>query len=172
MGTMTRTNISAWMSKPAWTTMTWTTMTWAILALLVGVNGVHAQSITPQPPGAAEEKHEPVVVKAEVERKGRTGRDVILGTYLTLSKDCKVGAAPKVEFPTPPEHGKTGTRTSAINLRLVPGAPRKNCIGTSPNGVLVYFRPERRFKGEDALVFRVVYPNGDAREVTAKVIVQ
>jgi hypothetical protein len=139
---------------------------------LAAMSAAGAQIITPQAPPAPAKPTTPEIIKTEVERKGRTGRDVILGTYLTLTKDCKVGASPRVEFPVAPKAGKTGTRTSAINLRHVPGAPRRNCIGTSPNGVLVYFRPERRFKGEDALVYRVIYPDGVIREVAAKVIVQ
>lgn len=138
------------------------------LAVLAAVP-THAQTAVP---AAAEEKTAPESTKTEVERTGRMGRDVIFATYLTLSKDCKVGASPRVEFPVPPKNGKAGTRTSAINLRAVPGAPRKNCIGTSPNGVLVFFRPDRRFKGEEVFTYRVVYPDGSAREVVAKAIVQ
>ncbi len=138
------------------------------LAVLAAVQS-HAQTAAPTAP---EEKVTPESTKTEVERTGRMGRDVIFATYLTLSKDCKVGASPRVEFPVPPKNGKVGTRTSAINLRAVPGAPRKNCIGTSPNGVLVFFRPDRRFKGEEVFTYRVVYPDGSAREVVAKAIVQ
>lgn len=150
-----------------------------LAASLLFVSGGLAQSVTPRAPGAppaatesTEPKHEPTVVNTEAERKGRIGRDVIFGTYLTLSRDCKVGASPKIEFPVQPANGKVGTRTSAINLRAVPGAPRRNCIGTSPNGVLVYFRPERRFKGQDSFTYKVIYPNGDTREVAAKAIVE
>lgn len=138
------------------------------LAVLAAVHA-HAQTAAP---AASEEKAAAESTKTEVERTGRMGRDVIFATYLTLSKDCKVGASPRVEFPVPPKNGKAGTRTSAINLRAVPGAPRKNCIGTSPNGVLVFFRPDRRFKGEEVFTYRVVYPDGSAREVVAKAIVQ
>ena len=134
---------------------------------LLATAPVQAQTASP---ASADGKAE--TTKTEVERTGRMGRDVIFATYLTLSKDCKVGASPHVEFPVPPKTGKVGTRTSAINLRAVPGAPRRNCIGTSPNGVLVYFRPDRRFKGEETFTYRVVYPDGSSREVSAKAIVQ
>lgn len=146
--------------------------------IAIGASSAAAQTIAPQAPGALAPATTPAapvapkIIKAEVERKGRVGREVILGTYLTLSKECKVGATPKIEYPAPPKSGKMATRTSAINLRHVPGAPRGNCIGTSPNGILVAYRPERRFSGEETIVFKVVYPDGDAREVTAKVVVQ
>lgn len=135
-------------------------------ALLVPMAGVRAQQAPAAPPA------EPKIVKAETERKGRSGLEIFLGTYLTLDRDCKVGPTPKIEYPTPPQHGRMTTRSFPINLRAVPGAPRGNCIGTSPNGLAVIYRSERRYRGEDLIVFNVVYPNGEKREVTAKVIVQ
>ena len=146
---------------------------------LIAANA-QAQSVQPQVPGAAPATAatapvaatEAKVVKSEVERKGRTGIDTFLATYLTLSKECKVGANPKVEITTQPKSGKINTRANAINLRAVPGAPKGNCIGTSPNGIGVFYRAERRFKGEDAFTYRMIYPMGDIREVSAKVMVQ
>jgi hypothetical protein len=137
------------------------------LVLVGGVVTAHSQTATPAAPAA-----EPKIIKAETERKGRSGLEIFLGTYLTLDRECKVGPTPKIEYVTPPQHGKMTTRSFPINLRAVPGAPRGNCIGTSPSGLAVIYRSERRYKGEDLIVFNVVYPNGDRREVTAKVIVQ
>lgn len=145
---------------------------------LAAAGFAQAQAIAPQAPGspapavATAPAAEIKIVKSEAERKGRTGLEVFIGTYLTLSKECKVGVNPKLEIPQPPKHGKLNTRPNAINLRQVPGAPKTNCIGTSPYGLGVFYRSERKFKGEDAFVFRLVYPNGDIREVTTKVQVQ
>jgi hypothetical protein len=108
----------------------------------------------------------------EVERKGRAGYDVFLGTYLTLSADCKVGASPEITFTEQPRNGTTKIRTYPINLREVPGAPKRNCIGTSPKGVAAVYHAKPRYKGEDKLVFKVTYPNGDSREVSVKLTVQ
>lgn len=121
---------------------------------------------------AAGEKHTPKATQAEVERKGRTGYDIFLGTYLTLDKDCKIGAGPEITFPVPPKNGVTKIRTYPINLRDVPGAPRRTCIGTSPKGVAAIYQSKARFKGEDTLTFKVAYPNGDTREVAVKITVQ
>ncbi|MCA0401768.1 MAG: hypothetical protein LCH38_13235 [Proteobacteria bacterium] len=135
-----------------------------------------SQAITPQapaaPPVAAVSAEAPKVVKTEVERKGRSGLEIFIGTYLTLSKECKVGANPRLEVATQPKGGKVHTRPNAINLRAVPGAPKGNCIGTSPNGLGIFYRSERKFKGEDAFTIRLVYPSGDVREVHAKMIVE
>lgn len=137
-----------------------------------------AQAVAPQVPGlqplsgATQPKPEPKIVKTEVERKGRIGREIFISTYLTLSKECKVGPNPRLETTEAPKNGKLYTRPNAINLRAVPGAPRTNCIGTSPYGLGVFYRPERRFKGEETFQFKIVYPEGDIREVSAKVIVE
>ncbi len=150
---------------------------------LIGANGAFAQSITPVPrpanpapaapastasvPAAA-----PVVTPVEVTRKGRPNSDVFLGVYLSLDRDCKVGPTPKVEFAGDPKSGKLRTRPHPINLRDVPGAPRRTCIGTSPNGQAVIFRSDRRFRGEEKIEFRVVYPNGDVRAVSATITIE
>ena len=110
---------------------------------------VHAQSDQPQVPGSqvpgfqsppastgqpAIAPGEAKIVKSDVERKGRVGFDTFLSTYLTLSKECKVGANPKVEVTTQPKNGK-------ITMPELP-------------------------------VSRVIYPTGDIREVSAKVVIQ
>jgi hypothetical protein len=153
-----------------------------VLVLAAGVLlapvGAMGQAVTPQVPGlqplsnAQQPRPDPKIVKTEVERKGKVGREIFISTYLTLSRDCRVGANPKLDVPEPPKNGKLYTRPNAINLRAVPGAPRTNCIGTSPYGLGLFYRPERRFKGEETFLFKIVYPDGDIREVSAKVIVE
>lgn len=112
------------------------------------------------------------ITKTSAERQGKTATEIFLGVYLTLDKECKIGAAPKLEFPTPPQNGKIHTRNFPINLRDVPGAPRRTCIGTSPSGMAVIYRSDRKFKGEENVVFRLTYPNKEVREATVKIIVQ
>jgi hypothetical protein len=153
-----------------------------VFVALLGATGAMAQSITPVPrpanpaPGTqaapAAPAHTPVTTPVEVTRKGRPASDVFLGVYLTLDRDCKVGATPRVEFAGDPKTGKLRTRPHPINLRDVPGAPRRTCIGTSPNGQAVIYRSDRRFRGEEKVEFRVVYPNGDVRAVTATITIE
>lgn len=160
-------------------------LVFATLALVIGGATASAQSITPvprpqgqtTPPGAsttpaAVTPRQPVVTKTEVTRKGRPNNDIFLGTYLTLDRECKIGEAPKVTYSVEPKNGKMRTRPHPINLRDVPGAPRRTCIGTSPNGLAVLYRADRRFKGEEKIEFRLTYPNGDMREVSATVTVE
>jgi hypothetical protein len=131
-----------------------------------------AQATPAATPAAATPAVAPKATRTEVERKGRTGYDIYLGTYLTLSADCKVGSGPEITFPVAPKNGVTKIRNYPINLRDVPGAPKRTCIGTSPKGVAAVYQSKARFKGEDTLVFKVSYPNGDTREVSVKLTVQ
>lgn len=148
--------------------------------LIAGTGMAAAQWIAPvpRPPEAATQAQnaaparQPVVTQTEVTRKGRPGMDVFLGIYLTLDRDCKVGETPKVSFAQEPKGGKMRTRPHPINLRDVPGAPRRTCIGTSPNGLAVLYRADRRFRGEEKIGFRITYPNGDARDVSATVQIE
>jgi hypothetical protein len=130
------------------------------------------QSVPNAAAAANAPKPEPKVVKTEVERQGRPNREVFIATYLTLSRDCKVGPNPRLEVSQAPKNGKVYTRANAINLRAVPGAPRTNCIGTSPSGLGVFFRPERRFAGTETFTFKIIYPDGDIREVAAKIVIE
>ena len=131
------------------------------------------QTITPVPvaPDAAPVVA-PKVTTTEAERKGRMNSDVFLGVYLSLDKECKVGAQPRLEVMTQPVGGKIRTRNYPINLRDVPGAPRRTCIGTSPNGLAIMYRSEKKFKGDDLARFKLIYPNGDIRDVSVKVVIQ
>jgi hypothetical protein len=149
---------------------------WVALAGLAG-----AQSITPVPrpqgsttpvPAAQTPPRQPVVTQTEATRKGRANTDIFLGVYLTLDRECKIGEAPKLTVITEPKSGKIRTRPHPINLRDVPGAPRRTCIGTSPSGLAILYRSERRFRGEDKVQFRLTYPNGDIREVSATITVE
>jgi hypothetical protein len=157
-----------------------------VLALASGIVIATAQSITPvprpqqgQPPQAgvsgpqtAAVPRQPVATQTEVSRKGKPNSDVFLGIYLSLDRECKIGEAPKVTYSVEPKFGKMRTRPHPVNLRDVPGAPRRTCIGTSPNGLAVLYRADRRFKGEEKINFRLTYPNGDTRDVSATVMVE
>lgn len=154
----------------------------AAAGFMILAGAASAQSITPVPrpqqgaqpsaPAAVTPPRQPVVTQTEAVRKGRANTDVFLGVYLTLDRDCKVGEAPKLTVMLEPKNGKVRTRPHPINLRDVPGAPRRTCIGTSPNGFAVLYRSDRRFRGEEKITFKLTYPNGDIREVAATVTVE
>ncbi len=135
--------------------------------LVLGAVPVLAQQ-SPPPVAEAEAKAKPT----EVMRKGRAGIEILIGTYLTLSRECKIGVSPVLEITSAPKNGQIVPRPHPINLRDVPGAPKRTCIGTSPQGVGVFYRPARRFRGEDKVDFQMKYPDGSTRAVSATLLVQ
>jgi hypothetical protein len=114
----------------------------------------------------------PQVVTSEATRTARQGIDALLATYLTLDKECKIGDEPKIEPIEGPSNGIIRMRPQPINLRDVPGAPRRNCVGTSPSGIGVFYRANRKFKGEDRVRLRITYPEGHQREITLTITVK
>jgi hypothetical protein len=120
-------------------------------------------------PGPAEPSR---LTKTSIERKGRSGRDILLGTYLTLEPECRIGPAPALDVPDPARNGSIVTRPMAINLREVPGARPRGCVGTSPSGLGLFYRADRRFKGEETITYRLTYPDGSIREVRATIRVE
>lgn len=122
--------------------------------------------VAPVPPPAENVTH------VEVKRSIRAGFEAFLGSYLTVDRNCQVGDPPKVEFTGKPANGEMRTRPAALNIRDAPGAPRRGCVGISPRAIGVYYRPKYRFKGEDAMTFRVLFADGRIREVSATVEVR
>lgn len=125
----------------------------------------------PQPAPAAQ----PAVVDvstATVSKTAKPDRDVFIGSYITVDKTCKVGATPTVEFTQQPANGRLKTRREAVNLQHAPGVPRNKCLGVSPSGIAVIYRSKPRVKGEDTFAYKVTYPDGRVREVTATVTLQ
>ncbi len=114
----------------------------------------------------------PEISSIEVQKAGKAGRDVYIGSYITVDRTCKVGPTPKVEFTTQPKNGKLRTLPDAMNLTQAPGIPRNKCLGVSPTGIAIRYRSNPRFKGDDTFVYMVTYPDGRQREVKGTVAVQ
>lgn len=146
----------------------------ALLAVLAAIPGARAQTgPTLQPPDPAGAVPAPTsVTSVEVKRTIKAGREAFIGSWLSVGPDCKVGETPKIEVISKPENGELRTRPAALNIRDAPGAPRRGCVGVSPRAIAVAYRPKWRFKGEDKAQFRVTFPDGRVREVSAIIEVQ
>lgn len=130
-----------------------------------------APAPAPAQPAAPTEPLSTEVTSVAVTRDVKAGYEVTIGAWLTVSKECKVGETPKIEFVTQPTNGALRTKPAALNIRSIPGAP-KNCVGVSPRGIGVAYRPKARFVGQDTAFFKVLYPGGQTREVTATIMVK
>lgn len=108
----------------------------------------------------------------ELQKTVKTGRDIYIGSYITIDKSCKVGTTPKVEIVQQPPTGTLRVRPHAVVLMSAPGVQRNKCLGTSPAGIAIWYRSKARFKGDDKFSYSVAYPDGRQRDVTVTMSVQ
>lgn len=116
----------------------------------------------------------PVVDRSSVEQKktAKPGRDIYIGSYITIDKTCKVGATPKIDVSEQPKAGALRIRPHAVVLMSAPGVQRNKCLGTSPAGIAVWYRGNARAKGDDVFSYSVSYPDGRIRDVKTTVTLQ
>lgn len=109
---------------------------------------------------------------ADVAKTAKTGRDIFIGSYITIDKTCKVGKQPQIEFIDQPANGAIRKRRDGFNLTQAPGVPRNKCLGVSPEGIAVMYVSKPRFKGDDTFKYKVLFPDGRTRTVKVAVTVQ
>lgn len=155
-----------------------------VFALLIGSTGLAVaqnavaqnkgfQSPAKAEPPVFEESKEPADhSETEVKKTAKTGRDVFIGSYISVDKTCKIGKQPQVEFLTQPANGAVRKRRDSFNLSHAPGVPRNKCLGVSPEGIAVMYISKARFKGDDAFSYKVRFPDGRTRTVKAAITVQ
>lgn len=150
----------------------------ALAILLAGTALAQAQGkgfSTPakaEPPPYEESKNPVDHTEADTQKTAKTGRDVFIGSYITVDKTCKVGKQPQIEFLTQPQNGSVRKRRDSFNLGHAPGIPRNKCLGISPEGIAVMYISKPRYKGEDAFSYKVRFPDGRSRTVKAAITVQ
>ncbi len=124
-------------------------------------------AVAAAPAAPAEHSH------AEVTKKAKPGRDVFIGSYLTIDKTCKVGERPVVTITEQPKNGKVRTRNDSMNLAHAAGVPRNKCLGVSPSAIGVVYQSNPKFRsGDDSFAYSVKYPDGRERDVKVTVTVQ
>lgn len=118
---------------------------------------------------------QPVVIdrsSLDLKKTAKPGRDVYIGSYITIDKTCKVGATPKIEITEQPPNGSLRIRPHAVVLMTAPGVQRNKCLGTSPSGIAIWYRSKPRAKGDDTFAYSVAYPDGRQRDVKVVVSIQ
>lgn len=111
-------------------------------------------------------------VTAETQKTTKTGRDLFIGSYISVDKTCKVGKQPQIEFLTQPTNGSVRKRRDSFNLSNAPGVPRNKCLGVSPEGNAVMYISKPKYKGEDSFSYKVRFSDGRTRTVKAAITVQ
>ena len=96
---------------------------------------------------------EPLIV---VKRETDAGKELLVRGFAEFDASCSLVRVQTVSVVTPPRHGSVETRPGpvAIGPNWVGGG---NCVGTTLQGVNVYYIPAPGFSGIDAFSLDVRY---------------
>lgn len=95
------------------------------------------------------------------------GRTTHLFGYSHMGSDCRSKSLPTVDILTQPSHGTVDVRETVVTAATIRSG-RTDCLGTTTNGVGVFYTPAAGFTGVDRLRYSVQSPSMRARtfEVT------
>ena len=102
--------------------------------------------------GAAYAAEPAIVVKRETD----AGKEVLVRGFAEFDASCNLVRVQTVSVFTPPQHGKVETRPGPVVIgpNWVGGG---NCVGTTLQGVNVFYVPAPGFSGSDAFSLDVRY---------------
>ena len=83
-----------------------------------------------------------------------------------LKRDCSADTMPNVRVMTPPEHGKIDLVTQDV-VPVYKG-PATKCNGIKPRGITIYYTSKPGYVGQDKVVFRESYGDGQVLDATIK----
>ncbi len=87
--------------------------------------------------------------------KGDAGKDIRIGVFINVSKDCTSGPLPAVRLSTTPQHGKVTVRQGKVKATNY-----KECLALEVPGFVAFYRSQADFKGVDELILEIKFPNG------------
>ena len=102
--------------------------------------------------GAAGAAEPPIVVKRET----AAGKEVLVRGFAEFDASCSLVRVQTVSVVAPPQHGNVETRPGPVVIgpNWVGGG---NCVGTTLQGVNVFYVPAPGFSGSDAFSLDVRY---------------
>lgn len=81
----------------------------------------------------------------------RSGREIQVSDHWVVSDACTTYAIAKVRIVRSPKHGKVSIRPGKVRPNVRKGDPRHRCNSRQINGLKVFYRPDRGFKGRDTI---------------------
>ncbi len=92
------------------------------------------------------------------------GKQVRLGVYGNVSKECTVGPMPEIKVATPPKHGQLAIR----NMKTKPGT-LKRCASLEVPIQNVFYQAPAKYNGPDEVAYEVKQADGRVRVLTVKI---
>ena len=91
----------------------------------------------------------------EREVKAAPGRDVRVGVYTDIRRDCTAGPLPAIRLATPPAHGTVTVKRGTLKATNI-----KQCLATEVPALVAFYRAADGYNGPDTFDLEVVLAGG------------
>ncbi len=102
----------------------------------------------------------------ERQAKGLADKDILIGTYITVKRDCTPGPLPTIRLIGTPEHGKVSVKKVNVNATNY-----RQCLALEVPGYVAFYRATPGFAGTDLVTLEVKFPGGrtEVQKITVNV---
>jgi hypothetical protein len=87
--------------------------------------------------------------------QGETNKDIRIGVYVNIQRDCTSGPLPTLRLIMPPAHGKVTVKKANFGATNY-----KQCLALNVPAYVAFYRSEKDFLGNDRVVLEVRFPSG------------
>jgi hypothetical protein len=104
---------------------------------------------------------------AEREVKAQAGRQVRVGTYFSLKRDCTPGQLPAIRLVEKPANGAVVVRSAKVRATNV-----RQCLAVEVPAYVAFYRSKPDFSGTDTFLIELKAADGQVRHQRIRVVVQ
>lgn len=101
-----------------------------------------------------------------------SGSSLILARINSIRPDCSSAGTASVGLLGGPSHGRFAVQQTRAHPRYPAGNPRNKCNRRAVPGQQLIYTPNPGYRGGDAVVFQIGYPNGTADRVRIPILVK
>jgi hypothetical protein len=121
------------------------------------------EQATPEQTKPEQRVEEPV----EREIKAQAGRQVRVGTYFSLKRDCTPGQLPAIRLVENPANGAVVVRSGKVRATNV-----RQCLAVEVPAYIAFYRSKPDFSGTDTFLIELKAADGKVRHQRIRVVVQ
>ena len=103
----------------------------------------------------------------ERELKAQAGREIRVGTYVSIRPDCTSGPLPAIRLVENPANGAVTVRSGKIWATNV-----RQCLAVEVPGFVAFYKSKPDFSGTDTFLIEVKFTDGKIQNQRIRVVVQ
>ena len=103
----------------------------------------------------------------ERELKAQAGREIRVGTYVSIRPDCTSGPLPAIRLVENPANGAVTVRSGKIRATNV-----RQCLAVEVPGFVAFYKSKPDFSGTDTFLIEVKFTDGKIQNQRIRVVVQ